>query len=266
MGSCFYAIMYDNINIVKKFMDNEEESESFQYESRDYGITSVELCLHNENLDMLKLLLSSEYDFIDAEDSMTNHEFILYHSVQFENLEFVKYCIEELGVDVNQEIKTCVNKTTALIEASSRKNLEIVEYLVENGACVDKGYGFRSPLSQAFYELRKKNVEYLVNNSKNLPEQYINEGFLITAILAKWFNIAVSLIDKGVDVNQRNLGDGAKYPLFAALEVENEMIIEKLLENGADPTLTETNSETVLEIARKFNSDEIVEIILKYIK
>lgn len=55
-------------------------------------------------------------------------------SVAFENLDAVKYLVEEKGMDVNE---VAVNKETALIRACHFNKLEIIRYLLNRGANVE---------------------------------------------------------------------------------------------------------------------------------
>jgi len=120
---------------------------------------------------------------------------------------------------------------TALMYAAETGNLEIVKYLVEQGANINavsgrKGRG--TPLIYAAAANKVEIVEYLLKNGGdiNATTPYQNETALIWAVASG-----------------------------------HEKIVKLLLENGADKNITNRGGENVIDIAKKLDKVYMVELL-----
>jgi serine/threonine-protein phosphatase 6 regulatory ankyrin repeat subunit B len=162
-------------------------------------------------------------------------------------LEVVKYLIEQ-GADVN---KGNEGGERPLHYASRHGHIEVMKILLENGANVsEKGTGCGTPLRWAAENGQIKAAELLLAYGANINQE--NGSALRAAVENRQFEMVKFLISKGADVNARgNYGCTALYNAYRGGDVESALI---LLEHGADPNL-ECNGrkipESFLEQIRK---------------
>ncbi|XP_074107385.1 uncharacterized protein LOC141532782 [Cotesia typhae] len=177
------------------------------------------------------------------------------------NLEAVKLLINE-GADPNIEAK---NNPFALLMAVCDRNYEIVEYLLEHGADVNRKNSFGyyigyPPLNFAIQRNRLDIVKLLISYGAETKD---NGEAIYIAIEKKNFKIAKFLMKLGFDVNVPDrYGNSGPVPLNLALEGFYFEIIELLLINGADlnPPLTPDES-----IAHIFYYGELNKILKEHI-
>lgn len=163
----------------------------------------------------------------------------------------------ESGIDVN------VNDGigfTALILASTYGRLEIIKYLVENGADVNKGKDHGSPLSHAVNpssgELNLEVVTYLVENGADVNTTAINEmSGSAESVLMRANNLDTIkyLIDNGADINYSNEYESV---LEHAIMLENKEKSDFLIESGAD-----TSSVRLVDLVRINDLERVKESI-----
>ena len=66
------------------------------------------------------------------------------------------------------------------------------------------------------------------------------------------------------NVNDINSTSGYGTPLMAATVKKNNYLVKLLLENNANPNLTDQNNSSALHFAVIFNQQEIIELLIKY--
>lgn len=84
---------------------------------------------------------------------------------------------------------------------------------------------------------------------------------LVSAIFANDSFKIRSLLDRGIDVN-----DGGFFnipPLIRAALYGKSEALQTLIECGADKNIKDKQGRTALELAKKYNHPEIVEILLQ---
>ena len=154
--------------------------------------------------------------------------------------------------------------STALNIAIGSEHQEIAKILIEAGA------NLTLQNSQGYYPL------YLATNinSIELICLLINNGAPVnqesafdrsTALnLSNSVEISKLLLDKGADINhQSKLGNT---PLFNAVENKNLLLVELLLDRGADVSLAYRNKkETPFLLAVRSNQPEMVKLLLNYV-
>ena len=156
--------------------------------------------------------------------ALAQHRSKLHEPAGKGDLEAVKAMIED-GSDVD---KKDIAGQTPLMYAAESGSLEVVKYLVENGADVDAMSGKQgrgTPLIYATANNQVEVVKYLLENNANinLTTPYQNE----TALL--W-----------------------------AVAMGNTEIVKLLLERGADQTIKNRDGDTVTDVARKLNKEDML--------
>lgn len=133
----------------------------------------------------------------------------------------------------------------ALVKAAesdaSKKNIEVIKFLVESGANVNgKGRTRGLPLFWAAYQGNVFAVEYLLNKQAD-PNIISTQGFPVIGITGN-IQIVRLLLKAGANVNAKNsVGDTA---LHTAARTRNKELIAFLLENGADKNIKNKKGET----------------------
>lgn len=93
----------------------------------------------------------------------------LHDAVKKGYFDMTKYLIES-GIDINKRAGT--RDASPLTDAASRGNLEMVEFLYENGAVLDVSSFSRNPLIAAIYGNHMAVVKFLVENGIDLSPCY----------------------------------------------------------------------------------------------
>lgn len=137
------------------------------------------------------------------------------------------------GFDVDTKDKS---GETALHVAVQHGNLEIVRFLLDNGA--------------------KVNIK---DKAKRLPTAMVFDSFEDDE--AKMREIIRLLVSKGADINVRDDGDSKQTLLMKAAEDDSVEAVKFFLELGANPNLKDEDGETAMQ---KTDSDEIKQLLKRY--
>ena len=154
-------------------------------------------------------------------------------------LEMVKYLVEN-GADIH------ARNDNALREASRYGHLDIVKYLVENGADIHALND--EALRMASYNGHLDIVKFLVNNGANIHS--LGNWALIMAIIKGHLEVVKFLVENGANIHDRAL-------IEASREGHLE-IIKYLVQSGAD---IHTRNDYVLKNARDRGDLEIVKFL-----
>ena len=129
----------------------------------------------------------------------------------------VRYLVEYRGADIQMD--------AALRRASENGYLEVVKYLVEQGADIhsDNDYPLRAAASYGHLAV----VNYLVENEAN----EILDEVLILAALNGQLEIVKYLVEQGADIHANN-----DYALQLAASYGNMPVVKYLVEQGAEIT------------------------------
>ena len=150
---------------------------------------------------------------------------------------------------------------TALNYAVSLNRLQIVEFLLENGAKINeenkKGY---SPLYIAVSKGFKQSVEIMIKHEANIDLEYL----LLTATKKGYIDIAKILIANGAKLEEKD-AHGGYTPLILATLLGEGLILEILLQNGANIEARDDFGGTVLHNAASLSdcSDKSVEMLIQ---
>lgn len=214
---------------------------------------------------------------------------LLYRSVRDGNLEYLKYAINQ------SEIITKPSLTTALEIASFYGHLEVVKYLVENGAEI-KNYDPHaqfSPLLNAGQNNHVDVLDYLIKHGGDRSREYYSEDLLLECL--DNYNVVKYLLERGMDANVHDLSNksllhftciigyfaismllieyGAKIdvidvrgdtPLHCAINAMHCDLVDFLLDNNANPNIQNVDGDTPLILAGKLGYIELVWLLCKY--
>jgi len=185
---------------------------------------------------------------------------ILFNGINLiKNIRILKMLIQQ-GIDINSKDK---EGKTLLVYAIEEEDKFIVNYLLENHASI---------------QLINQNIKYLRKLTKNKKEnkKELLENFEFR--MKNKFNIIKILLEYGLDIEAKD--EEGKTLLFYAIEDENELIVNYLLENHASiqpinenikylKELTKNNKENEKELLKTFefrmkNKLNIIKLLLKY--
>ena len=106
-------------------------------------------------------------------------------------------------------------------------------------------------------------IKELVNNDADIINKTSKEGYSALTLACYYSNndVATYLIQNVKDVNSKS---GYGTPLMAATVKKNKYLVKLLLENNANPNLTDQNNSTALHFSVIFNQEEIIELLMKF--
>ena len=106
-------------------------------------------------------------------------------------------------------------------------------------------------------------VKALTKNNPDIINKLSKEGYSVLTLACYYSNndVASYLIEHVKDINSKS---GYGTPLMAATVKKNSKLVKLLLENNANPNLTDQNNSTALHFSVIFNQQEIIELLMKY--
>ncbi|HSR50859.1 MAG TPA: ankyrin repeat domain-containing protein [Acidobacteriota bacterium] len=172
----------------------------------------------------------------------------LVHAAQFGRLPVVGYLVAS-GVDVNAGLEDGI---TALHEASFMGHIEVVRYLLQQGAdpsLRERRYG-SSALGWAREGKRKDILKLLLEQSQ--PDIIDAAEFDLPERLRELLESNPGLI---------HAPDGRAVPLRVAAHLGHLEVAKILLAYGADPAFKPDDGDSALELAKKSGHDGIVRLL-----
>jgi hypothetical protein len=163
----------------------------------------------------------------------------------------------EQGEDVNLTLQR-----TPLHVAADQGNLEIVDLLLAGGADVNaRDHGGRVPI---FFAIRRDHSEVvwrLVEAGAD-PTACTGSGSTLLMVAARTEDLELVqwLIDNGAEINALRTEGRHVTALMWAADKSSEEMVKLLLEHGADPSITNRDGDTALNLA---DSDAIREMLSK---
>ncbi|TGL61431.1 ankyrin repeat domain-containing protein [Leptospira sarikeiensis] len=169
---------------------------------------------------------------------------LLNMAIRNQSLALVKFLIEN-GANANHDPGGVEEYPLFLAVggASSPASLAITEYLLANGSKAV----FTSRLKDAYtpagsHQIGARNAFHYATESKQIDPKILD-------VLAK----------AGTNLNHRD-AEG-KTPLMEAIERKNIQASQKLIQLGADLSLSDNQGKTALDLAKEFHLDEIERIL-----
>ncbi|XP_071097328.1 uncharacterized protein [Haliotis cracherodii] len=279
--SCLHvAIENEHVEMVKLLLDKGAD-----VQTTDDGYSPLNVACRRKNVEIVKLLLDK-----GADPSACDHEGGKCSYVVKKNqlAEFDKHLLDK-GVDVqtirdgysplseacrskNVEIvkllldkgadpSTCDDRSYSCLSiAKQEEHVEIVNLLLDKGANMEPGFGGHTPLSEAY---RTKNVEIvklLLDNGAD-PSACDDKGYscLQIAIQKEHVEMVNFWLDKGANMEP---GFGGHTPLSEACRTKNVEIVKLLLDKGADPSASDYERYSCLQIAIQNEHVELLKLLL----
>ncbi|ORX49634.1 ankyrin [Piromyces finnis] len=267
------AIKNNNENLVKYLIEYGVEMNT----EINQGESALIYAVRNQNMNIIQYLVESGAD--------VNYKLCfnspLLESIVSSNENIIKYLID-VGADVNvtnkdgespldlaikNNMEGIINyliyhkakiDPNALIEASRTNNLNIVKYLIDNGADIKTS---NTPLNLAIQNRNEAMVKYLiycgadVNKSENLLP-------LVIAINNNDERFVKLLIQCGADINMDGGGYFVNIPLVCAVKNNNENLSRYLIQCGADINRCRQMYETPLIYAIQNENENLIRFLV----
>ena len=167
------------------------------------------------------------------------------------------------GADINTQVE---DERTLLHCVVSIGDLEIVEYLLKNGASMNILDDFRN--TALFYAKEKNMAKLLLENGADINFQnYFGETPLMYRLCKNNINTELIefLIDSGTDVNKKC--DVMENALICAMkfldDTEGVKVFKKLIKLTDDLNSKEVNGESALQIAASQRKNNAVKLLIE---
>lgn len=192
----------------------------------------------------------------------------LHWAVEGNQLDMVKFLVEN-GADITYESGST---SSPLFFALREGNMEIFDYLLNNGAFIDD-------INEFFYWALRFGHINMINRLLIIGvdvngEYFEGQTFIICATIGfylpqnrpptiddmnKYEEIIYILVNNGVQLN--TISDKSYTPLMYASKVGNKNIVNLLLKAGIDINVKNDDGKTALTFANEKNHTEIIDIL-----
>jgi len=183
-------------------------------------------------------------------------------------LEVVKLLVEKgADLEVYPDETKFYKGETPLVSACSYsntddKNIEVVKYLVENGASMDKNdLSFQSLLTTCIYSKAPKTAQYLLEKGAdpNLPNNNGQTPLYLAIDKSMGNELIKALLKAGADPDT-----GSPYytPLQMAIKKRDIELAQLLIDAGADIYYVNEYGSTLFHTAASINSNKNVDFLL----
>ena len=229
------------------------------------------------NLDLTRYLVSK------GADTKKEAAQLLIFAANRSHVDVLRYLVEELKINVNTQNS---EGNYSLIAAVIGGNIEVVKYLIRNGANLNlkddtKTADYKNlslygtPLIHAVTSGKMHIAKFLADTGANLNIK-TNSGYsaLMLAIILNKFDIARYLIDKGADVNDQD-ANGYSVLMQAGIQVKFDLV-KLLIEKGANVNLPNSKGKNILDvlevqagIQKQFNDNDVykmTKLLMKYLQ
>ena len=284
----FSLIRKGDIEKLKELI--EENPDIIHFRDIDYGETPLHVAIY-ENCEDISLLLIEKGADINAISLLFGIP-VLTTAIS-KNIDLAKLLIEK-GVDINPKVQ---DEYIPLTKATVYGQIELAKILIRKGAKLDvnltfgEGHcyinyenimdaavncgdaemvellferGFSSDyINSAVIEMDKEKIKLLLDHGE---KSLHGAAFIGDIELAKAF------LDEGFDINEKiqihfyDEGDTTYIPIDFAVEGRNPEMVEFLISQGANlhSRISHYHNSTLLERAKDYGYDEIVEILSPY--
>lgn len=201
---------------------------------------------------------------IDAPQKYTEETTPLTAAVELNNLDMVKFLVEN-GADINgKEISPLLAATYI-----GSRTFDIVKFLIEHGANVNvRNKRGETPLYNAFCNSDGiEMIKFLIKHGANVNAADNTDGETPIFVAPRWIDEGYSQhLDKFTYLIEHGAdinfrNKNGETPLMIAAKFNKIAAARILIEHGADITIKDNNGHTAKDIAMESNNQDIVELI-----
>jgi hypothetical protein len=195
---------------------------------------------------LVMMVLILAYIFAILVPTASSRDWDLVTATDYEVIPVIEKLIDE-GADIN-----ATSQRTALHVAAENGNLEIVELLIERGADVNvQDIHGRTPLVVAIAEHQPEIARRLAEENTDVGVRTSDGStLLMAAVRTEDVELVRWAIDRGIDLNAARPNKTHATALMMAAGKGDPEIVQLLLANGADPTVTNHEGKTALDLAK----------------
>ena len=210
------------------------------------------------NLERVILLIEGNQELIKAANE--RQKTALHFAAEKGHLEIVAYLLEN-GAEVDAK---SIYKTTPLFSAAETGNLELAEMLIKYTADVNAfSQFFGTALHRAVYMGHPEVSKYLLEHGANVTAQNSTGTVLHTAALMGRPNLARLLIEYGADVNCVNaMGITPLYYAISTGKDRSSELSMLFINKGADANAMDKDGNSVLMMAVQQGYPDIVKELI----
>lgn len=255
-----------NLEIVKLLVEHGAKTRDFDIPQSSVALgmgvkTPLMVAAESGKLDIARYLIEQGSD-VNARDSYYTP---LIYAILSGNKDVVKYLVETAKADVNALSKENLSPITYAARSDKFNDAdckEVIESLVVNGADVNikDGVSFYTPLIYAAERGNMEVVKYLVENGAIVKQSdLIDLTALMVASQNGHLNVVRYLLDHNADVNEQNKNH--ETPIIFAAKNGHLEVVKLLIQKGASDTIN-NNKETPVILASKNGHLEVVKYLV----
>jgi ankyrin repeat protein len=255
----YLATEKNKINIVKDLL---AQGADVNVQTNYDKTTALHIAIREGRIEIVKELIAKITN-INVKDA--NNQTPLFIACGNGHTKIVEFLLEknpDLTLNdaiISPSIKNC----NPLYIASCKGHFDIVKLLVGKGMDINlKASNGTTALFKAIQNGYEKIAEFLLDNSSDVNQVYLNSTLLTTALNMGFPYLSQKIIDKGGNVNVK--GWDNKFPLYKALEANLPTLAQMLIAKGAN--LNEKNGptlQTALHCAIDKNLDAIAGTLIR---
>lgn len=256
-----WAFSYELDKLAMELIDRGADLNTFSTET---GRSVLLEALYGDKIQsatILKLIdFGANVDFVTANEKETP----LMFACRKDDLAVVKKIVEKTKKSINAETNTG-NTALSYAAGNNGKGVKMLQFLIDNRAKVNLANGKgRNALLEAVGSQSLEKVQFLVENGaivNRKTEEYGEVSPLHEAVFNVDFNMTKYLISKGADVNAKS-SRGETVLLRSVFNENSKPIIALLIDSGAIVNMKNDDRQTPLMIAARNNLYEICKLLI----
>lgn len=238
------------------------------------GRTNGDVGKDNTNVDSFDLVL--DVNTVDESNSKIDDSILNPHNIDFlyDSADFQLDCEDEFIEEDGSY------SFTALGLACKEGNISEVVLLLNSGACQEQCLAdmiyYYDLLYTAFAFDQLEMIEFILDKKlysdidKIYDEYYTTPLFMACKISDKDMAIRTvqQLLQNGADVNavvkRNSSGEYVNFPIIGAIDIDNVRLVELLVIEGADLSVTDRDGFSIGQLVNDYGSDEMQELFRQF--